>query len=382
MKITHIGSVLLESRWVLVKVKTDEGITGIGEAYHGAGVHQIVIDERLRGPLIGRDPRHVDRLFRDMMRSMSASGYYQGAVMSAISGIESALWDITGQATGVPIWQLLGGKFRDKIRIYNDCHAGDDETPEAYVRVAKEVEAAGFTAIKFDVDPLPDRRDRYNRTISYDHIAHYVEIVSAVREALDSSTDLAIDAHWGYVPVDILKLAYAFEDLNLLWLEDPIPPENVEAMARVTASTRTPICTGENFYTRHGFRELIQSQAADIVSPDLAKAGGLLEGRRIADLADMYYINIAPHNIGSPIETVATCHVCAAVPNFLALEFHHFTHPFWKDLILESPLIQDGHITVPDRPGLGVTLNEEVARRHCVKDLGFFEKMGRAATSS
>ena len=376
MKITHIGSVLLEgrgARWVLVKVKTDEGLIGIGEAYHGAGVHQIVVDERLRGPLIGKDPRNVDRCFRDMMRSMSASGFYQGAVMSAISGIESALWDITGQAAGVPIWQLLGGKFRDKIRIYNDSHAGEDETPEAYAAKAKEVEALGFTAIKFDIDPLPTQRDRYNRAISNDDIAHFVEVVTAVREALHSNTDLCIDAHWRYAPVDILKIAYAFEDLNLLWLEDLTPPENVAALAKITAATRTPICTGENFYTRFGFRELIQTQAADIVSPDLAKAGGLLEGRRIADLADMYYINIAPHNIGSPIETIGTCHVCAAVPNFLVLEFHHLEHPYWNDLIVESPLIQDGHITVPDRPGLGVTLNEETVRRHAKEELGFFD---------
>ena len=374
MKITHIGSVLLKpTGWVLIKVKTDEGITGIGEAYHGAGVHQIAVDERLTRPLIGQDPRNVDKLFRDMMSSMSASGFYQGAVMSAISGIESALWDITGQAAGVPIWQLLGGKFRDKIRIYNDCHAGETETPEAYAAKAQEVEARGFTAIKFDIDPLPSRRDRYNRCISNDDIAHYVEMVTAVRESLDSNTDLAIDAHWFYAPVDILKVAHAFEDLDLLWLEDPIPPENIAAMEGVTKSTRTPICTGENFYTRFGFRDLIETQAADIISPDMAKAGGLLEGRRIADLADMYYIPIAPHNIGSPVQTVANCHVMAAVPNFLVLEFHHLDDRFWEGIINEGPLIQEGHIDVPNLPGLGVTLNEDLLKNNFRQEFGFFD---------
>ena len=374
MKITHIGSVLLKpTGWVLVKVKTDEGITGIGEAYHGAGVHQIAVDERLTRPLIGQDPRNVDKLFRDMMNSMSASGFYQGAVMSAISGIESALWDITGQAAGVPIWQLLGGKFRDKIRIYNDCHAGETETPEAYAAKAREVEARGFTAIKFDIDPLPSRRDRYNRCISNDDIAHYVDVVTAVRESLDSNTDLAIDAHWFYAPVDILKIAHAFEDLDLLWLEDPIPPENIAAMEGVTKSTRTPICTGENFYTRFGFRDLIETQAADIISPDMAKAGGLLEGRRIADLADMYYIPIAPHNIGSPVQTVANCHVMAAVPNFLVLEFHHLDNAFWEGIINEGPLIQEGHINVPNLPGLGVTLNEDLLKNNFRQEFGFFD---------
>jgi L-alanine-DL-glutamate epimerase-like enolase superfamily enzyme len=374
MKITHIGSILLKpTGWVLVKVKTDEGITGIGEAYHGAGVHQIAVDERLTRPLIGQDPRNVDKLFRDMMNSMSASGFYQGAVMSAISGIESALWDITGQAAGVPIWQLLGGKFRDKIRIYNDCHAGETETPEAYATKAREVEARGFTAIKFDIDPLPSRRDRYNRCISNDDIAHYVELVTAIRESLDSNTDLAIDAHWFYAPVDILKIAHAFEDLDLLWLEDPIPPENIAAMEGVTKSTRTPICTGENFYTRFGFRDLIETQAADIISPDMAKAGGLLEGRRIADLADMYYIPIAPHNIGSPVQTVANCHVMAAVPNFLVLEFHHLDNAFWEGIINEGPLIQEGHINVPNLPGLGVTLNEDLLKNNFRQEFGFFD---------
>jgi L-alanine-DL-glutamate epimerase-like enolase superfamily enzyme len=374
MKITHIGSVLLKpTGWVLIKVKTDEGITGIGEAYHGAGVHQIAVDERLTRPLIGQDPRNVDKLFRDMMGSMSASGFYQGAAMSAISGIESALWDITGQAAGVPIWQLLGGKFRDKIRIYNDCHAGETETPEAYAGKAREVEARGFTAIKFDIDPLPSRRDRYNRCISNDDIAHYVDVVTAVRESLDANTDLAIDAHWFYAPVDILKIAHAFEDLDLLWLEDPIPPENIAAMEGVTKSTRTPICTGENFYTRFGFRDLIETQAADIISPDMAKAGGLLEGRRIADLADMYYIPIAPHNIGSPVQTVANCHVMAAVPNFLVLEFHHLDNAFWEGIINEGPLIQEGHIDVPNLPGLGVTLNEDLLKNNFREEFGFFD---------
>ena len=374
MKITEISSVLLQPiSWVIVKVKTDEGITGIGEAYHGAGVHQIVVDERITRTLVGKDPLNVDRCFRDMMRGQSASGYYQGAVMSAISGIEMALWDIKGQAFGAPIWQMLGGKFRDRVRVYNDCHAGDDETPEAYARKAVEVEARGFDAIKFDIDPLPSQRDEYNRGIRNDHIQYYVDVVTAMREALKPDTDLAIDAHWAYTVVDILKVAQAFEDLNLLWLEDPIPAENIEAMQRVKNSTRTPICTGENFYTRHGFRELIHSQAADIVSPDIAKAGGLLESKRIAEMADMYYMPLAPHNICGPIGTYAMMHVCAAVPNFLALEFHHLDDQFWSNLIVEGPRIVDGHIEVPEKPGLGVTLNEDVVKQGMRESLGFFD---------
>ena len=195
MKITSIGAVLLQPfPWVLVKVRTDSGLVGIGEAYHGAGVHQIAVDPRLTRSLIRKDPRNVDRLFRDMQGSMSASGFYQGAVMSAISGIEMALWDITGQACGVPIWQLLGGRFRDEIRLYNDCHAGNEEDPASWVAKALEVQGRGFDAIKFDIDPRSGRRDDYNRGIRNRDIAYYVETVTAVRQALDPDTDLLIDA--------------------------------------------------------------------------------------------------------------------------------------------------------------------------------------------
>ena len=153
MRITQVGAALVESGWVLIRVRTDAGITGLGEAYHGAGVHQIAVDDRLTRALIGQDPRNVNRLFKDMMGCMSASGYYQGAVMSAISGIEMALWDITGQACGQPIWRMLGGRYRDTVRVYADCHAGDAETPASYVAKAREVEACGFSALKFDIDP-------------------------------------------------------------------------------------------------------------------------------------------------------------------------------------------------------------------------------------
>lgn len=374
MKITSIASCLLTPfPWVLVKITTDEGLIGIGEAYHGAGVHQIAVDPRLTQALIGQDPRNVDKLYKDMQRRMSASGFYQGAVMSAISGIEMALWDITGQSAGVPIWQLLGGKFRDRIRVYNDCHAGDTDSIETWVAKAKEVESRGFDAIKFDIDPLPDQRDRYNRGISNDHITYYIDVVTALREALDPNTDLLIDGHWKHSPTDILQVAKAYEDLDLFWLEDPIPPENIDAMARFTQSTSTPICTGENFYTAHGFRDLVEKQAADIISPDLAKAGGLLEGRRIADLAELYYIPFCPHNICGPIGTMAVTHVCAAVPNFQLLEFHHLDNDVWSGLLVEQDLIQDGHIDVTTKPGLGVTLNLEAAQAACVDDLGFFE---------
>ncbi len=374
MRIRSIGSVLLAPvPWVLVKVRTDEGIIGIGEAYHGAGVHQIAVDERLTKALIGQDPRNVNKLFQDMMASMSASGFYQGAVMSAISGIEMALWDITGQAIGAPIWQLLGGKFRDQIRMYASLGV-TPHTPESWVEEALAAESLGFDQVKLGIEYVPDlRRDRYNRCLSNEEIAYNVEVITALRNNLNPSTNIAFDCHWAYAPIDILKLAHAVEDLGLAWLEDPIPPENVTAMVRLKHSTRTPITTGEHFYTLHGFRDLIENQGADIISPDFAKAGGLMEGRRICDLANLYTINVAPHHIGSSIQTMAVCHLCAAIPNFHAFEYHHPAPALWDELIEESPLIHQGHITVPDRPGLGVTLNEEAVKRGTKENLGFLD---------
>ena len=372
MHITRVGSVLVDPFWVLVKVETDAGITGYGEAYHGAGVHQIAVDEELLKTLIGQDPRNVNRLFSDMMGAMWGLGYHLGAAMSAISGIEMALWDITGQACDLPIWCLLGGRYRESVRIYCDCHAGDEETPEAYSQRAREVEASGFSALKFDIDPLPQMRDRYSAALSNAEVRHYVDVVTAIRDALGSNTDLAIDAHWCYSPVDILKVARRLEGLDLLWLEDPIPPENIDALARLKAATSVPICTGENLYARFGFRSLIFSQAADIVSPDLAKAGGLAEGKRIAELAQLYYIQFAPHNICSPIGTYAAAHVCAAVPNFLALEYHHHENPSWPLFLDEPHIIQNGYIEMTDRPGLGVSVNEEYVRQVSKENLGFF----------
>jgi L-alanine-DL-glutamate epimerase-like enolase superfamily enzyme len=173
---------------------------------------------------------------------------------------------------------------------------------------------------------------------------------------------------------DVLKVARGVEPYNLLWLEDPTPPENTDALLRVTQATRTPICTGENLQLRQGFRALLERGAAHVIAPDLQKCGGLLEGKRIAEMADVYYIPVAPHNISSPIGTMAAAHVCAAIPNFTALEFHAQEVPFWQDLALGhgGPIIDRGYITLPDRPGLGIELNEEVARRYTRPGEPFF----------
>ena len=386
MRIEAIRTAVIEGNfpWVLVKVETDTGLDGLGEAYWGAGVAELV--HRAEPLLLGQDPREINRLVEIMIRCLSGEGSQAGTTVTAISGIEIALWDLLGRALDTPISTLFGGRFRDRIRIYADCHAGATPDPADYAARAREVTGAGFTAIKFDLDtpnpytidisddPHPRRRwfEPFNRTIGAREMAWMVDVVRAVREAVGPEVMVAMDAHWKYGVNDAIKLAQALEPFDLLWLEDLVPPENLEAQRHVTHSTRTPICTGENLYRKHGFRELIEKQAARIIAPDIPKMGGLAEAKKVADHADLYYIPVAPHNVASPIGTVAGAQVCAAMNNFLVMEFHAHDVPWWSDLVEGAPVIEGGFIQLDDRPGHGLTLNEEVARAHLKPGSSFF----------
>ncbi len=386
MKITRVSTAVIQGNfpWVLVKIETDQGIAGLGEAYWGAGVAELV--HRAKPLLLDQDPRDINRLIEIMIRCLSGEGSTGGATVTAISGIEIALWDLLGRVLNTPIYTFFGGRFRDKIRIYADCHAGDTPDPADYAKKAKEVAAEGFTAIKFDLDtpnpytidisnePHPRRQwvEPFNRTIGSREMAWMTDVVRAVREAVGPEVMVAVDAHWKFGVNDAIKLAQALEPFDLLWLEDPIPPENIEAQRHVTHSTRTPICTGENLYRKHGYRELIEKQAARIIAPDIPKMGGLAEAKKVADHADLYYIPLAPHNVASPIGTVAGAHVCATMNNFLVMEFHAHDVAWWDDLADGETVIRDGFIHLADRPGHGLTLNEDVARAHLQPGSSFF----------
>jgi len=386
VKITNISTAVIAGNfdWVLVRVETDEGISGLGEAYWGAGVAELVY--KAKPLLIGENPFNIGKLYEVMIRCLSGEGSLAGATVTAISGIEIALWDLVGRALNTPIYNLFGGRFRNRIRVYADCHAGRDHTPQAAAERAREVCAAGFTAIKFDLDapnpytadisddphPLRHWFEPFNRTISSAERRHMVALVEAVREAVGPDVMVAMDCHWKYSVNDAIKLAQALEPYDLLWLEDPVPPENIDAQAKVTAATRTPICTGENLYRKHGFRELIEKQAAEIIAPDIPKMGGLLEAKKVADHADTYYMLVAPHNVSSPIGTVAAAHVCAAMNNFLVIEYHAFDVPWWADLVDGEPPIRDGFIHLTEAPGHGLTLDEDVARAHLKPGYSFF----------
>jgi L-alanine-DL-glutamate epimerase-like enolase superfamily enzyme len=386
MKITSVRTAVIDGNfpWVLVRIETDVGITGLGEAYWGVGVAELV---HRAGPLlVGEDPTNIGKLIFLMERSLSGEGSQAGATVTAMSGVEIALWDLLGRAHGLPISTFFGGRFRDKIRIYADCHAGDTPDPASYGEKAKAIVAEGFSALKFDLDtrnphtidvsddPHPRRQwvEPYSRVIGSAEMNWMEAVVKSVRQAVGPDVMVAMDAHWKFNVNDAIKLAQRLEPYDLLWLEDPVPPINIEAQRHVTHSTRTPICTGENLYRLEGFRELIEKQAARIIAPDIPKMGGLMEFKKVADLANAYYIPMAPHNVASPIGTVAGAHVSAAIPNFLVIEYHAHDVEWWGDLVEGGQPIVGGYITLNNRPGHGLTLNEDVAKAHLKKGHSYF----------
>ncbi|MHB9033428.1 MAG: mandelate racemase/muconate lactonizing enzyme family protein [Anaerolineae bacterium] len=368
MKITEIrtGEVWGHGYSCFVRISTDVGLNGTGECIHGgAGIQGLIAS--LSQVIIGEDPLNIERLFEKMRRARVFDGAIAGNLVTAMVGIELALWDLAGRAYGLPVYALLGGKYRDRIRLYADCHAGGDDSPQANADKAKEVVDQGFTAIKFDLDDLdsPAKHDPFNHTLSNRELDTMVAKVAAVREAVGPGIDVAMDLHGRYDTSSGIRLARALEPYRLLWLEEPVPPENYAAMREVKRATSTPICAGENLYLRWGFRDLIEQQAVDVVMPDLPKCSGLAEGKKIAAFAELYYISFAPHNVCGPLGTLASCHCCAAVPNFLVLEWHWLERPHWHELVrAEPPLIENGFIRLPDKPGLGADLDLAAAEKY------------------
>jgi len=376
MKITSVKTAATRGHGMhlWVKVETDAGVTGLGECVHG-GTQAIAIIQYLAPKLIGRDPFAIDAIFEDMRRSHVFDGGNAGALVTALTGIEIALWDLKGKALNAPVVELLGGSFGDQIRVYADCQVEPGMDFDEIKKVVEGVVEKGFTALKIDLDIGAyttgrqfDRallRDKFNYTASEREHELMLEMVDMVTEAAGPDMAVAADVHTRLDVPSAIRLARDLEPYHLMWLEEPVPAENVDAMREVTRSTTTPICSGENLYLRHGFRDLLEKQAVNIIMPDIPKCGGLSECRKIANMAEIYYIPFAPHNVSSPIGTLASAHVCASVPNFLVLEFHWLHRDYWTTIIKEKEdIIKDGFITIGDRPGIGVELDEEVGRQY------------------
>ena len=372
--ITDVQSVIVDGNypWTLVRVYTDAGVVGDGEAYWGGALPELV--DRLKPFVVGENPLDIDRLYEHMVQKTSGEGSIAGKDIAAISGIELALHDVAGKILDVPAYQLLGGKYRDRVRVYCDCHTEEEADPEACADEAERVvDELGYDALKFDLDvPSGHEKDRANRHLRPGEIRHKAEIVERVTERVKDRADVAFDCHWTFSAGSAKRLARAIEDYDVWWLEDPVPPENLDVQREVTQSTVTPVAVGENRYRVHGQRKLIEDQAVDIVAPDLPKVGGMRETRKIADLANLYYVPVAMHNVASPVATMASAHVGAAIPNSLAVEYHSYELGWWEDLV-EEEVIEDGYITVPEEPGLGVTLDMDAVEEHMVDGETLFD---------
>ena len=364
---------------LFVKIYTDQEVWGCGEGVDATpGTYHLV--KMMGARLRGKSPLNVHRLFEDIRRSGFFEGAQSGMFIAVLSAVESALWDLAGKILGLPIYQLLGGKFRDKIRVYCDTALYQNRLPkpEDFAAAAKNAVELGFNAIKFDIDQAndPNKYDRYNWTAGPAELKRMVDQISAARQAVGPNIDICVDMHCRYDVTTGERVAKLFEPLNLMWLEEPVPAENPEAYKKIADSTSTPICAGENHYLAHGFRPLLEMNAVDIVMPDLQKAGGLGEGQRIANLANLYYVPFAPHMVASFLGAMASCHCCASVPNFMILEWQIYFHtdPMFKEIVkFDGEMVDKSFITLSEKPGVGVEINEEGMKKYAPPGVPFFE---------
>jgi galactonate dehydratase len=380
LKITDIKCAYIRNgHGLFVKIYSNQDIVGHGEGVDATpGTYHLV--KMFGKRLNGKNPLNVHRLFEDIRRRGFFEGAQSGMYVSVLTAVETALWDLAGKALGLPVYQLLGGKFRDKIRVYMDTalYQSNLPEPEEFAAAAREAVDMGYNAVKFDLDQAkdPNKYDHYNWTANNAEIERMYNQMAAAREEVGPYIDICADMHGRYDAITGEKVAKILEPLNMMWLEEPIPAENTDAYKKITESTTTPICAGENHYLAHGFRPLLEKGAVDIIMPDLQKAGGLGEGQRIANLANLYYVPFAPHMVASYLGAMAACHVCASVPNFMILEWQIYFHknPMFKEIVnFDGPMTENGFIKLSEKPGIGVEINEEGMRKYADKGVPFFE---------
>jgi L-alanine-DL-glutamate epimerase-like enolase superfamily enzyme len=384
-------------RFPIVRIDTNQGLSGYGEVRDGASKMYALM---LKRQLLGENPCNVDKLFRKIKQF----GHHarQGG---GVCGVEMALMDLAGKAYGVPAYMLAGGKFRDRVRMY--CDTPNEPTGEAMGHKLAERLGRGFTMLKMDLGVQPligvkgalswpqgmlpgDPEDKLDQMLNIHQLMHpfthvrltpkgialICEYVEQVRAIVGDEVPIAAD-HFGHIGIDdCIRLGQALEPYNLAWLEDLVPWQFTDKWVQLERALNTPVCTGEDIYLKEGFRPLIEARGVNVIHPDLATSGGILETKKIGDLAQEHGISMAMHMAGTPISTMASVHCAAATENFIALE-HHFTDlPFWNDFIegVPKPIIQGGYIRVPDAPGLGFEINADVIKEHLIpEDRGFFE---------
>ncbi|MFT5366546.1 MAG: galactonate dehydratase [Candidatus Latescibacterota bacterium] len=347
MKITGFETIPIQGRSMVLKMFTDEGITGYGEPMnyeHWRVVAQAVDD--MATYLVGKDPLQIEAHWQTMYRSSYSRS--MPVLVGALSGIEMAMWDVFGKKVGMPVWQLLGGKVRDRIRVYTGIGG---TTPEECAANAKKAVAQGFKAVKMGATPRPVRFVDTPKTIDF-----MVARVAAVREAVGDEVDVAVDLHRRLSPTMARILVRELEPFRLLFAEEPCHPENNEALLGLSNSTTVPIATGERHLTRWGFRELIEREMCAILQPDIRHCGGMLELKKISGMAEIHNMAVAPHNAAGPIGVAASVHVMATVPNMLICEGGHRR----GEGLFKTPLVfKDGFLELPTEPGLGVDMDDD-----------------------
>lgn len=369
MKIAAVTPLVMGTEWrnlTIVKVRSDEGLTGVGEVRMVNHTQALLgyLEHAIPNHVLGADPFDIEALVQRMWRTdFERAG---ATVMSGIAAIEIACWDIVGKATGQPVYKLMGGAVRDRIKAYANGWYTVERTPAEFHDAARRVIARGYRALKLDpfgagtseLAPGEQRRA--------------VALVEAVRDAIGPDNELLVEMHGRFTPATAIAIARELEPYRPSWIEEPVPPENLKALARVAAQVRIPVATGERIHVRHEFRELFELQAADVVQPDITTVGGILETRKIASWADAHYVLMAPHNVGGPISTAAALHLAACTTNFKIPEhFNDFTEAFVKESAPGNPEVVDGSFALPTRPGLGVTLDEALVAEHPARRLHF-----------
>jgi galactonate dehydratase len=370
MKITAIETIHLAKgievhagpiQWLWVRIHTDQGLVGLGETYPHPEAEKAVIHHSLAPILLGRDPLAIDRLWADMFQAISYSGW-AGAEMRAISAVDIALWDLAGKAAGVPIYQLLGGASRQSIRTYNTCYDHIDFLTEP-VRLARELLNDGIRAMKiWPFDKIA--HETGGQYITADQMRRGLEPIRLIREACGDSIDIALEFHGYWNLPTAIQIAQAVKPFSPMWLEEMVPQDNLAAYQKLSETTTLPLCLSERLMTRYGFRELFENRAAGIIMPDICWCGGISEAKKIASMAETYFLPVAPHNCGGPVLHFASAHLAANVINLNILESvrRHYRHEY-KGIVTRELVAVNGEIPLPPGPGLGVELDPSVAVR-------------------
>ena len=360
MKITDIKTFVVDcfrTNWVFVKVYTDEGICGVGEGtleYKEKALCGAI--EHIKNYLTGKDPRAIEKHYHDIYRD----AYWRGGavLMSALSAVECALWDILGKSLGVPVYQLLGGKVNEDCRIYVNGWFSGAKTPDEFAEKAKAAVKRGVTAMKWD--PF----GKSYMQISNKDLDTALECVAKVREAVGNDVDLLIEGHGRFdVPTGI-KISKELEQFKPMWFEEPVPPDNLDALKAVRDKSPVAISAGERLYTRYDYNRLFALRAADYIQPDVSHAGGIAELKKIAAAAEANYIPFAPHNPSGPVANAATLQLAACCTGFSILEIMYSDVDYRKKVTNENLVYENGRIKIGDKPGLGIELNEEECLKH------------------